>query len=48
MTTSPLLLDHVDDVAFLADGKVVASGKHRDLLHDPDYRWVVLRTEDPS
>ena len=47
MTTSPLLLDHVDEVALLVDGKVVASGQHRDLLrHDPTYRWVVLRSEE--
>ena len=36
LTTSPLLLDHVDDVALLVDGRVVAQGAHRDLLrHDP-------------
>jgi ABC-type multidrug transport system fused ATPase/permease subunit len=45
MTTSPLLLDHVDEVALLLDGRVVASGHHRDLLRtDPAYRWVVLRS----
>ncbi len=49
LTTSPLLLDRVDDVALLVDGHVVAQGAHRDLLrHDPTYRWVVLRTEDPT
>ena len=49
LTTSPLLLDHVDDVALLVDGHVVAHGAHRDLLrNDPMYRWVVLRTEDPT
>jgi ABC-type multidrug transport system fused ATPase/permease subunit len=43
-TTSPLLLDRVDRVAFVRDGAVVAVGRHRDLLHDvPDYRAVVTR-----
>jgi ABC-type multidrug transport system fused ATPase/permease subunit len=38
-TTSPLLLDRVDNVAFLRDGVVVAFGKHRDLLSQvPEYR----------
>ncbi len=45
-TTSPLLLDRVDDVAFLRDGRVVASGPHRRLLaDDPAYREVVTRGE---
>jgi ABC-type bacteriocin/lantibiotic exporter with double-glycine peptidase domain len=49
MTTSPLLLDHVDDVALLVGGKVVARGPHRELLHrDATYRWVVLRSENGS
>ncbi len=43
-TTSPLLLDRVDRVAFLSEGRVVAFGTHRDLLHDvPEYRAVVTR-----
>jgi len=43
-TTSPLLLDRVDRVLFLRAGKVVASGRHRDLLRDDrDYRAVVTR-----
>ncbi len=43
-TTSPLLLDRVDQVAFLRGGSVVAFGTHRDLLRDvPDYRAVVTR-----
>jgi ABC-type multidrug transport system fused ATPase/permease subunit len=48
-TTSPLLLDRVDQVAFLSEGRVVAVGTHRDLLRDqPEYRAVVTRemTED--
>jgi ABC-type multidrug transport system fused ATPase/permease subunit len=43
-TTSPLLLDRVDRVAFLSEGSVVAFGSHRDLLRDvPEYRAVVTR-----
>lgn len=46
-TTSPLLLDRVDSVAFLRDGVVVAFGKHRDLLRDVrEYRAVVTREEE--
>jgi len=46
-TTSPLLLDRVDRVAFFRDGRVVAVGTHRDLLRDvPDYRAVVTRELD--
>lgn len=47
VTSSPLVLDQVDEVAFLADGKVTASGTHRDLLAEvPAYRRVVNREED--
>ena len=43
-TTSPLLLDHADEVALLIDGKVVATGTHHELLHsNPQYREVVIR-----
>ncbi|MGZ5416049.1 MAG: ABC transporter ATP-binding protein [Nocardioides sp.] len=43
-TTSPLLLDRVDLVVFVRGGVVVATGSHRDLLHEvPDYRAVVTR-----
>ena len=43
-TTSPLLLDRVDLVVFVRDGAVVATGSHRDLLHEvPGYRAVVNR-----
>ena len=38
-TSSPLMLDAVDEVAFLRDGRVVATGPHGDLLTDnPEYR----------
>jgi ABC-type multidrug transport system fused ATPase/permease subunit len=46
-TTSPLLLDAADQVAFLEAGTVVAVGTHRDLLRDvPAYRQVVTREEE--
>jgi ABC-type multidrug transport system fused ATPase/permease subunit len=32
VTASPLVLDHVDDVIFLDDGRVVTHGTHRELL----------------
>jgi hypothetical protein len=44
-----LLLDRVDNVAFLRDGVVVAWGRHRDLLADvPTYRSVVTREEEAT
>ncbi|GAA1666427.1 ABC transporter ATP-binding protein [Kribbella yunnanensis] len=44
LTASPLLLDRVDEVIFVAAGRVVAAGKHRDLLaHEPQYRRTVTR-----
>jgi ABC-type multidrug transport system fused ATPase/permease subunit len=46
-TTSPLLLDRVDRVAFLREGRVVAVGTHRELVRDvPEYRAVVTRELD--
>jgi hypothetical protein len=43
-TTSPLLLDRCDDVAFVAAGRVVARGSHRHLLDtDAGYRAAVTR-----
>jgi len=48
LTSSPLLLDRVDEVIFVAAGRVVAVGKHRELLEtDRQYRRTVTRqTED--
>ncbi len=49
MTASPLLLDHVDEVVFCADGVQVARGTHAELLaHDPAYRRVVTRGADET
>ncbi|MCW2756688.1 MAG: yheI 1, partial [Nocardioidaceae bacterium] len=43
-TSSPLLLDRVEVVCFLADGRVVAEGTHEELLDTcPAYRSVVAR-----
>ncbi|WP_330307413.1 MULTISPECIES: ABC transporter ATP-binding protein [unclassified Streptomyces] len=45
--TSPLLLDRADTVYFLVDGKVAASGSHRELLDgEPGYRALVARDVD--
>jgi ABC-type multidrug transport system fused ATPase/permease subunit len=44
-TVSPLWLHHADSVVLLSGGRVVAEGKHEELLTDEaDYRDVVLRT----
>jgi ABC-type multidrug transport system fused ATPase/permease subunit len=50
LTSSPLLLDRVDEVIFVAADRVVAVGKHRELLaSDARYRRTVTRqTEDES
>jgi ABC-type multidrug transport system fused ATPase/permease subunit len=43
-TISPLWLHHADRVVVLADDRVVADGRHDDLLaQDPTYRAVVAR-----
>ncbi|MEV6211389.1 ABC transporter ATP-binding protein [Kitasatospora sp. NPDC051914] len=43
---SPLLLDQADTVQYLVDGRVAATGRHRDLLRDhPGYRALVSRAE---
>lgn len=45
-TASPLLLDQADEVALLSEGRIIATGRHRDLLDDPRYRRVVSRGEE--
>ncbi|MFC8248113.1 ABC transporter transmembrane domain-containing protein [Streptomyces chartreusis] len=46
-TTSPLVLDRADTVHYLVDGKVAATGSHRELLdREPGYRALVARDED--
>ncbi|AKZ58236.1 putative ABC transporter [Streptomyces ambofaciens ATCC 23877] len=45
--TSPLLLDRADVVHHLVDGKVVATGTHRELLDaEPGYRALVARDDE--
>ncbi|MFD9410203.1 ABC transporter ATP-binding protein [Streptomyces sp. NPDC059989] len=44
LASSPLLLDRADRVVLIDEGKVVAIGTHRELLHgEPLYRAVVTR-----
>jgi ABC-type multidrug transport system fused ATPase/permease subunit len=46
-TTSPLLLDRADRVAYLAGGRVAGTGTHAELLATcPGYRELVLRDAD--
>ncbi|MGW0333066.1 ABC transporter ATP-binding protein [Streptomyces sp. NPDC003011] len=46
-TASPLVLDRVDTVHYLVDGKVAASGSHQRLLaEEPGYRALVTRDTD--
>jgi ABC-type multidrug transport system fused ATPase/permease subunit len=46
-TTSPLLLDQADRVVLVEGGRVVAQGRHRELLRErADYRDTVTRGED--
>ena len=46
MTASPLVLDHADRVVLIADGRVAATGTHRELLRsNPAYRFAVTRED---
>jgi len=46
LTGSPLVLDQADRVVFLVEGRVVATGQHRELLSStPAYRETVTRGE---
>ena len=48
-STSPLLLDRVDRVQYVADGRVVATGTHRELLErEPGYRELVARDAEET
>jgi len=45
-TTSPLMLDQMDEVHFAPDGVVLASASHAELVRaNSDYRYVVTREE---
>lgn len=43
LSTSPLVLHEVDQVALLESGRVVAVGTHAELLHRDAYRRLVIR-----
>ena len=46
-SSSPLVLGAVDEVAFLSEGRIVATGRHDDLLDEvPAYRMVVTRESE--
>jgi ABC-type multidrug transport system fused ATPase/permease subunit len=46
-SSSPLVLGAVDEVAFLQHGRIVATGRHEDLLDEvPDYRMAVTRESE--
>ena len=46
VSNSPLILDHTDEVAFIVEGKLVATGNHFELLKTNDvYRSLVVRGE---
>ncbi|MFC3575484.1 ABC transporter ATP-binding protein [Streptomyces yaanensis] len=48
-STSPLVLDRVDTVYYLVDGKVAATGSHARLLaQEPGYRALVARDADAA
>ena len=48
VSSSPLVLDAVDEVVFLSDGRVSAVGTYGDLLGSrPDFRAMVTREADP-
>ncbi len=49
VSSSPLVLGAVDEVAFLHGGRVVATGTHAELLEtNADYRAVVTREAEPA
>jgi ABC-type multidrug transport system fused ATPase/permease subunit len=49
VSSSPLMLDAVDAVAFLSEGRVVATGSHAELLETvPAYRAVVTREAESA
>jgi ABC-type bacteriocin/lantibiotic exporter with double-glycine peptidase domain len=48
-TVSPLWLHHADRVVLLSGGRVVAEGRHAELLAgEPDYRDLVIRTMEDT
>ena len=47
-TVSPLWLHHADRVVLLVDGRVAAEGSHDDLMAEPAYREVVVRSMEDT
>jgi ABC-type multidrug transport system fused ATPase/permease subunit len=49
MSTSPLMLDRADRALLLEDDRIVADGRHRELLsRDARYRSIVTRDEESA
>jgi ABC-type multidrug transport system fused ATPase/permease subunit len=49
LSTSPLMLDRADRAVLLEDNRIVADGRHRELLsRDARYRSVVTRDEESA
>lgn len=49
VSASPLVLDTVDEVALIEDGRVIATGRHRTLMSEhTGYRRVVSRADDET
>jgi ABC-type multidrug transport system fused ATPase/permease subunit len=49
MSTSPLMLDRADRAVLLVDDRIVADGRHRELVSgDARYRSVVTRDEESA
>ena len=47
LTTSPLMLGHADTLAFLHEGRIIATGTHAELVeHHDAYRALVHRDSD--
>jgi len=44
--TTPLLVDQAEHVVHLVDGRVRASGTHRELLRNPEYAALVRREDE--
>jgi len=48
MTTSPLVLARAHRVVLLDAGRVVADGRHHELIKQPEYRIIVERDEETA
>ena len=43
ITHDPALLEHMDNIIWLEDGRVIAQGTHQQLLSDPAYTSLTIR-----